>query len=376
MKRRIYLDNNATTLVDGPVKDVILQLLEKPLGNPSSIHSFGKEARAILSQARNTIANHLKIKPEEIIFTSGGTESLNMVLRGVFGSNPLGHLITSSVEHAAVFSTAQHLQKIGTNVTYLNPGLWGAVTPDAVKNAIRSDTRLIALMAVNNETGVKTDVAAIASIAKEASIPFLVDGIALLGKEPFEIPEGVTAMAFSGHKIHAPSGIGIAWVHPSMKLSPLISGGDQEFGKRGGTENLPGVAAFAKAIELLDQELPEASLRMARLRDKFENALKQEVTGIFVNGEGPRISNTSNLAFEGVEGETLLMMLDIEGVAASHGSACASGALEPSRVLREMGISKERAASSVRFSLSRMTTEQEIDEAVKLILFAIDKLRA
>ncbi len=375
MKPKVYLDNNATTFIDPRALAAVSTHLQTHLGNPSSLHAFGQEARAILTNSRHYIAASLGVKSQEIIFTSGGTESLNMIFRGIFQKDGSSHLITSSVEHAAVYSTAKALEALGTNVTFLNPGIWGAVEPQAVKAAIRPNTQLIALMAVNNETGVKTDIKAIGAIAKEAKIPFLVDGIALLGKEPFQIPDGVTAMVFSGHKLHAPKGIGLTWVRNTLSLLPLLTGGEQEFGKRGGTENLPGIVGLAKAIALLEEELPKATIKMANLRNKFEAELIDALPGVTINGTGPRICNTSNLAFEGIEGETLLMRLDMEGIAASHGSACASGALEPSRILLNMGYKREHVASSLRFSLSRMTSEQEIETAVHIICTLVRKLR-
>lgn len=373
--RPIYLDNNATTPIDPRVLAVIEEDLRINFGNPSSTHSLGQESRKRLTQAKHFIANFFKVKPIELVFTSGGTEALNMVIRGLFQSNPSGHILTSSVEHSAVYATVKALESTGTNATFLSPGLWGAVTPDAVRAALRPDTRLIALMAVNNETGVKTDIESIAEIAREARIPFLVDGVGLLGKEPFTIPAGVSAICFSGHKLHAPKGIGLAIIRKTLSIVPLITGGNQENGLRGGTENVTGIIALAKAIELLNQEFPEASQRMERLRNHFENTLMSQLSGVTVNGQGPRVVNTSDLSFKGLEGETLLAALDMEGVAASHGSACASGALEPSRILLNMGLSREAARSSVRFSLSRFTTQNEIDRAIEIIVRLVTKLR-
>jgi cysteine desulfurase len=367
MVPKIYLDNNASTAVDFRVVDLIIDEARKAMGNPSSTHSFGQEMRKRLIKARNMLAVILGVKSQEIIFTSGGTEGINLIIRGVFGYHPSGHLITSNVEHACVYANAKQLEAHGCEVSYLSPGLWGAVTPDAVRAALRPNTRLITLMAVNNETGVKTDIEAIARIAEEAQVPFVVDGVALLGKELFRIPSGVSAMCFSGHKLHAPQGTGFAFIRSQLKLHTIMNGGDQEFGRRGGTENILGILALTKAVELLATELPAASQRMQILRDKFENTLQQEFPYITINGQGPRIVNTTNLAFKGIDGETLLMKLDREGIAASHGSACASGALEPSRVLLNMGIPLDMARSSIRFSLSRLTTEQEIDTSLNIL---------
>ena len=366
-KRRIYLDNNATTFIDPRIVDVVAHNLTHVQGNPSSIHSYGQEAKALLNKARRTIADFLKVKPGEIVFTSNGTEAMNFLIEGILNQTAKGHVITSSAEHACVYSTCQALQKQGWNVEFLSPGLYGAITPEAVEAAIRPDTKLITLMAVNNETGVKTDFAAIAAIALKHRIPFVVDGVALLGKELFEIPAGVTGMGFSGHKFHAPKGCGFAFVRSGVKINPLLLGGEQESGRRGGTENLIGIVAMAEAIQLLNSELPEATKRMEQLRDKFEKGVMEKIPTVKVNGSGPRIANTSNLTFPGMEGETLLTRLDIAGVAASHGSACSSGALEPSRILLNMGIPRREAEAALRFSFSRMTTEDDIVHAIDVI---------
>lgn len=363
---RIYLDNNATTFVDPRVVTVVAESLSLIQGNPSSIHSFGQEAKSALNKARRQFADALAVKPAEIIFTAGGTESMNMLIRGILPEK--GHIITSAAEHACVYSTCQYLQSQGWSVDFLKPTQAGAVTPDMVQAAIRPDTRLITLMAVNNETGVKTDISAIAAIAMKERIPFVVDGVALLGKEIFTIPQGVLAMGFSGHKFHAPKGSGFVFLRSGTKLQPLLIGGEQESGRRGGTENLSGIVGMAAALEIVQKELPEASQRMERLRDKFEQAVCAALPTVKVNGSGPRVVNTTNLTFAGVEGETLLARLDMAGVAASHGSACSSGALEPSRVLLSMGIPRKEVEAALRFSLSRMTTEDEIDRAIKIII--------
>ncbi|MDB6080745.1 MAG: nifS, partial [Chlamydiia bacterium] len=337
MKTKIYLDNNATTAIAPLVIESVIHAFST-FGNPSSAHSFGQEARALVVKARDSMASFLKVKPHEIIFTSSGTESINMLLRGLFGFYPVGHIITSSVEHAACYNTVQALEAAGCKVSYLMPGLHGAVTVDQVVEALTPQTRLITLMAANNETGVITDLEAIGRIALERGIPFIVDGVALLGKEPITIPEGVSAIAFSGHKIHAPKGVGITVIRKGgrEKLAPYLTGGPQELGRRAGTEDVPAIVGLGRAIELLSHDGLHAYDRMRRLRDEFEEELLQ-LGDVLINGQGPRISNTSNMAFLGVEGELLLMQLDREGVAVSHGSACTTGALEPSRILLNMG---------------------------------------
>jgi len=375
MTQKIYLDNNGTTDLAPQVRDLLNSLLMTNLGNPSSTHSFGQKTRSMINRARDSISHYLGIKSTELIFNSGGTESANMVLRGRFASNKPGHLITSAAEHSCVYATAKYLETTGTSVTFLSPGLWGAVTPESVRSAIRSETQLIALMAVNNETGVKTDIQAIAAIAKENGIPLFVDGVALLGKEAFTIPDGVSAMSFSGHKIHAPSGVGMCFVRSGFKLSPQITGGEQELGKRAGTENVLGILALAKAVELLVDELPHSSEKMLTLRKQFEEGLLSQLPNAQINGLGPRTVNISNIAFPGVDGEGLLIALDAAGVAASHGSACSSGSLEPSRILLNMGIPLELVRSSIRFSLSRYTTEEEIVAAIHIVVKTVNRLQ-
>lgn len=374
MNQRIYLDNNATTAVDPEIIDEITLAFQTLIGNPSSVHFYGQQAKARLQKARDEIAKTLskEISSREIIFTSGATEALNLVIRGLDEEH--GHVISSDVEHSAVYATLQQL-KNPSYVTFLKAGLYGAVTLDAVKQAYRHDTKMIVLMAVNNETGVKTDIAAIAAFAKEKGIHFVVDGVALLGKEPFEIPGGVSAICFSGHKFHAPKGVGFCMIRRHLKLKPYMTGGEQEFGLRGGTENLIGIIGMQAAIRILNQKLEHSSKEMQRLRDKFEISLQTQLPNVSVNGLGIRVVNTTNLCFKGIEGELLLAHLDREGVAVSLGSACASGALEPSRVLLNMGLPVEDAVSSIRFSLSRMTTEDEIDRAIEIIVRVVNRLK-
>lgn len=362
--KRIYLDNNASTGLDPRVLEAMMDDLCSIPGNPSSIHHFGQEARKRLTLARQTISGYLHVKPGELFFTSGGTEALNMILRGFYAFRPNCHILTSDIEHSSIYHTLQLLEKKGASVTYLPAGLWGAVRAQQI-----TDLRphLIVLGSVNNETGVKTDIEAIADFAHRQNIPFVVDAVSHLGKECFRIPLGISAMAFSGHKLHAPKGIGLAFIRSSFKVEPLLIGGDQEHSKRAGTENLSGILGLAKAIELLKTELPSATERMQSLRDKLIEGLMRRCGNIVVHGQGPRICNTANIAFPGVEGESLLIKLDLNGISVSHGSACSSGALQPSRILLNMGIPSSIASASLRFSLSRWTTEEEIDTTIDVV---------
>ncbi len=375
MKKLIYLDNNATTPLDPHVIHAMTRSLKQDFGNPSSSHVVGRHIRGLLDDARRSIASYLGVKPRELVFTSGGTEAINTVIRGLTKGCLPGHIVTSSVEHSAVFNTVQEMERLGWNVTFVAPGLWGAITPDAVRAAMTSHTVLIAVMAVNNETGVKTDVEGIAQVAMEAGIPLFVDGVALLGKETFTIPMGVSAMAFSAHKLHGPKGIGLLYTRNRLKLPALITGGGQEFGMRAGTENIVGIVGFATAIERLREEQVSAMPRVLQLRDRLESGIMGRCSDVIVNGEGPRVANTTNLAFSGVDGEALLINLDQSGVAVSHGSACTSGALEPSRILVNMGVPLELARSSMRFSLSRFTTEEEIDAVIEIVAAQVARLR-
>jgi cysteine desulfurase len=369
----IYLDNNATTGLDSRVVEAMLQELSLQPSNPSSTHFFGRQAKQKLQHSRETIAKFLNVKAHEILFTSGGTEALNMLIRGTLQAG--GHAITSNVEHSCVHNTLTALISQGVDVSFLPAGLLGTVDAEAIRAALRPSTRLIVLSAANSETGVKIDMEKIARVAEEAHIPFIVDGVSLLGKELFTIPSGVTAMGFSGHKLHGPKGAGFAFLRSSFKIPPLLTGGDQEFGMRAGTENLPGIIGMAKAVELLSTELPIATHRMAVLRDKLESGLLVHANPVIVNGMGPRIANTCNLSFPNVRGEDLLIALDMAGIAVSHGSACTSGAMQPSRILLEMGVPHPIAQSAIRFSLSRFTTEEEIDICIQSTSQIVSRLR-
>lgn len=373
--QHIYLDYNSSTPIDPKVLKVLIKQLEEEKGNPSSVHFYGQKCRHQLDQSRQIIARFLHAKPNEVIFTSGGTEGAALLLQGYLFQHPNCHVITSGTEHACVYETLKEFQKRGCGVSFLSSGKWGAVSPEEVLQAIRPETRLISLMAVNNETGVKSDIERIAAIAESANIPFFVDGIAWLGKEKIEIPSGVSALFFSGHKIHAPKGVGFCICRRSVKLSPLFFGGNQEYYRRAGTENLPGIAALAEAVRLLEIHQDEWIEHMRRMRDLFELELIKRLPETTVNGLGPRICNVSNLSFPGMDGETMLIHLDKEGIAASHGSACASGALEPSRVLLEMGLTQAQAQSSLRFSFGRTTTESEVHQAVQIIVRIVEKLQ-
>lgn len=373
----LYLDHNATTPLDPRVLGVMQGALEHLFGNPSSLHSKGRESRSSLQKARGAIAALLGFRPQELTFCSGGTEGMNMLLRGWCRQHPNGHVLTSSGEHACVYETLQMLQQAGQNVTFLSPGPHGAVLPESVEpylQAAQGVPQLLVFMAVNNETGVKTDLHGMASLSERFGAHFFVDGVAALGKEPIAIPAGVNAFCCSAHKIYGPKGIAAVAVR-GWSCPALLTGGGQELGRRAGTENVPAILAFAEAVKYVQLEQQQALPRIMQLRDLFEQELFQQLPEIVRHGSGPRVGNTSNLSFLGVDGEALLIALDQMGIAASHGSACASGAIEPSRVLIEMGVPREQARSSIRFSLGRTTTEEEIKRAIAALCQIVPSLR-
>lgn len=366
--RKIYLDNNATTSLDQGVIAAMQDVMQAMPLNPSSIHTFGQTAKQYLIRARDTLAQGLHVKPNELIFTSSATEALNFLIRGFYALSPQCHIISSDVEHPAVRLTLADLQRVGAHVTYVPAGLWGAPLPEAVHQAVQPSTGMIVLSAVNSVTGVKTDLDAIAKMAHRHNIPLIVDAVQLLGKEPLHLPRTVAGAAFSAHKIHGPQGVGACILRTDYRIPPLITGGHQEQGRRAGTENLIGIVGFAKAVELLAEVLPQAKDRMEALRNHLVNRLSQALGNLVIHGAGPKVCNTVHIGFPGEDGETLLQQLDLAGIAVSHGSACSSGGREPSPILIAMGIPHKLAQASLRFSLSRMTTQEEIDTTVDTIL--------
>lgn len=358
----IYLDNNATTQLDRRVLEVMIEELATGPSNPSSIHGYGRRAQQRLQRARDEVAAFFAARPDEILFTSSGTEAINLAIRGM---RPQKRIISTRIEHAAVYNT---LEQLGLPITYLPVDLRGHIDLADLEGAMGPDVSMLVLSGVNSETGVKNPIDAIAQIAQEHSVPFIVDGVGWLGKELLSIPKGVSAMAFSSHKIHGPTGVGCLYLRKGSTIYPQLSGGNQERALRAGTENLPGIVGFAKAIALLKDALPGATSQMERLRDLLEAELQEVARPA---GAGERICNTSSLTFAGMDGESLLIQLDQNGICASMGSACSSSALEPSRVLLEMGLSREEARSTLRFSLSRFTTEEEIRRLCALLSFSV-----
>ncbi len=382
--QRIYMDANATTQLDPQVFEAMRPWLMGSFGNASSIHHYGQQARMAVERARDEVAGALGARANEIIFTSGATESDNLALFGVVAkaldAGEPAHLITSAIEHHAVLHAAEELERRGARVTYLPVGSEGVVDPDDVRRALRPETRLISLMLANNETGALQPVEAAARIAAEAGIPVHTDAVQAVGKMPLNVKTlGVRMLSLSGHKLHGPQGVGALWVGRGVRLQPLLYGGAHERQRRAGTENLPGIVGLGAAVRGGTSALRDgAADRIAAMRDRLEQGLLASIAECGVNGptaSGARLPNTTNLWFDHLEGEALVIALDLKGLALSGGSACASGATEPSHVLTAMGLSAHRARASLRFSLSRMTTDDEIDRALGLVPAAVARLR-
>jgi len=371
---RIYLDNNAATVIDPEVLAAYIYAVKECWANPSSTHREGQRAKGVLEEARTKIASAFDLPAQQVVFFSSATEALNTTIKGLLCSPIGGHIITTGVEHAAVWETCRWLEAQGQEVSFLSVGPYGAPKVEDVERAMQKNTIGLVLMSVNNETGVKTDIEAMASLAESYRIPLIVDAVAQLGKEPCMLYPGIAAACFSSYKVHGPCGVGFALLNYGVSCSPLLHGSGQERGRRSGTENVSAIYACSHAVEICLNELPQIAPRVKKLRDRFERNLLA-LPGLELNGEGPRVGNTSNIAFSDLSGEELLIQLDLLGVAASHGAACSAGALEPSRVLLEMGYLKSRADGSVRFSLGKYTSEQDVSNAVQLIAQAVEKLR-
>lgn len=385
--RRIYMDANATTPLLPEVFEAMRPFWMEHYGNASSIHQQGQHARAAVDHARESVARLLHCRASEIVFTSGGTESDNLalfgtVLPGSSGTGEKPHLITTSMEHHAVLHAAESLEKQSVDVTFLPCTAQGLIEPAALSAAIRRNTRLVSIMFANNETGVIQPIAELAAIAHAAGALFHTDAVQAAGKVLLDLsPRGplkdVDLLTLSGHKIYAPKGVGVLFVRRSVRLAPMMHGGSHERQRRAGTENVAGIVGLGKAVEMAqDWLVTDGPNRLSALRDRLEQGILAEVDEAGVNGAGaPRVCNTANLYFDHVEAEALVIALDLKGLSVSGGSACQSGATEPSHVLTAMGLSAARARASIRFSLSKLTTEEEVDEALTLIPAAVARLR-
>jgi len=377
--RRVYLDHNATTPTHPEVVKAMLPYYEDVFGNASSIHQFGQQARMAIDEAREKVAEFIGAKPEEIVFTSSGTESDNFAIKGVaYANEEKGrHIITSSIEHHAVLNTCKFLGKHGFKITYLPVDRYGVVNPDDVRKAITDDTILISIMHANNEVGTIEPIAEIGKIAKEKEIYFHTDAVQSIGKIPINVNElNIDLLSLSGHKLYGPKGIGVLYIRKGTRIQPLIHGGHHERNRRAGTENVPGIVGLGKAIEIAKLSMEKESIYLTNLRDRLYNGIKEKIDNIYLNGHPVnRLPNTLNLSFEFVEGESIIHNLDMKGVAVSSGSACTSGSLEPSHVLKAMGVEPAIAQGSIRFSLGKDNTEEEIDYVIEILPEIIFRLR-
>jgi cysteine desulfurase len=376
MMRRIYLDNNASTPVLPEVLEAMRPYFGEHFGNASSIHHHGQETRAAVESARDSVASLLGCRAAEIVFTSGGTEGDNLAIAGFAG--PGDHIITSTIEHHAVLHACQHLEEIGCEVTYVPVDGRGQIDPEDVRRALRSNTKLISIMLANNETGVLQPVEEIGKIATEADVYFHTDAVQAAGKVPIDAKRiGCDALTISGHKMHAPQGVGALYVRKGAHLQPLFYGGRHERSRRAGTENVPGIVGLGKAAELAVQGFERGDdKKVSTQRDRLQQGVLAQVEDAGINGEGAlRVPNTSNIYFDHIDGEAMVISLDLKGLAASTGAACSSGAIEPSHVLMAMGLPSDRARASIRFSLGKQNTAEEIDFALALVPEAVARLR-
>ncbi|MBZ5705281.1 MAG: cysteine desulfurase [Acidobacteriia bacterium] len=374
--RRVYFDNNATTPVLPEVFEAMRPYFGEHFGNASSIHHHGQETRAAVERARESVASLLGCRPSEIVFTSGGTEGDNLAIFGLAQAGD--HIITSTIEHHAVLNSCKHLEAAGCEVTYVPVDGRCLVDPDDVRRALRPNTKLITIMMANNETGVLQPVEEIGKIAAEADVYFHTDGVQAAAKVPIDIKRiECDLLSISGHKMHAPQGAGALYVRKGTILQPMLYGGSHERSRRAGTENVPGIVGLGKAAELAREALERGDLaKMAAMRDRIQQTLLGAVEATGVNGDGaPRVPNTTNIYFDYIEGEALVIALDLKGLAVSTGAACSSGAIEPSHVLTAMGLRPDRARASLRFSLGKQNTPEDVEFALSLVPQTVARLR-
>ncbi len=378
---RIYLDHNATTPVDPRVVDAVTGVLRDQFGNASSVHTFGQAAKSCVDDARSAVATLLGGRPQEIVFTSGGTEADNLAIRGVADahvSTSRRHLIASAIEHEAVLNTFKALARRGWTTSLLPVDSTGIVDPAALESAITDDTALVSVMHANNEIGTIQPIPELAAIANRHGALFHSDAVQSVGKVPVAVDDlHVDLLSLSGHKFNGPKGIGALWVRRGSRLTATATGGRQERNRRAGTENVPGIVGLGEAARLATEKLATEDARVGLLRDRLEAGILTVVPGTVVNGDCEhRVPNTTNISFDRVEAESLLIALDLEGIAVSTGSACSSGALEPSHVLRAMGFSPHRTQNAIRFSLGMANTADQIDRVVAVLPRVVEKLRS
>ena len=377
--QHFYFDHNATTPVAPEVMETAVSCLGQVYGNASSIHHFGQAAKQRLETARRQVAALIRSDAREIVFTSGGTEADNMAILGVVraAGRPRKHILTCAIEHPAVLMTVKQLQREGVDATAVRVGPSGIVNPDDIRRALRPETVLISIMHANNELGTLQPIAEIAQIARQAGVPLHVDGVQTTGKIPVDVAAlGVDLFTMSGHKLYAPKGVGALYVRKGTQLAPVTFGGHHERDRRPGTENVPGIAAFGAAAELAGRRLNEDAERLAQLRDRLETTILERIPGTGINGSRwNRTPNTSNIYFDGVDGEAMVIALDLRGFAVSTGAACSSGALTPSHVLTAIGLTDDRARASMRFSLGRGNTAEQVDALAEAICGSVAHLR-
>lgn len=378
MNRIVYVDNNATTKTAPEVLDAMLPFLKEKYGNPSSMHSFGGNIKKDVEEAREKVAALINADPEEIIFTSCGTESDNMAIHGVLSAQQKkNEIIMSRVEHPAVLNTCLSLAKNGSTVTEISVNENGTLNIDELKNALNGNTAIASIMWANNETGVVFPVKKIAEMIKEKGIVMHTDAVQAAGKISIDVKNiPVDLLSISGHKIHAPKGVGMLYIRKGTKIRSYLTGGHQEFGLRAGTENVPYIVGFGRACELAKATMEKDNIKMKELVNRLEQELLKKCSATTINGlNEERLPNTTNISFQYIEGESILLLLDEEGICASSGSACSSGSLEPSHVLRAMGIPFTKIHGSIRFSLSRYNTKEDIDYIIEKLPPIVNRLR-
>ena len=379
--QRIYLDYNATTPLLPAVVDQMTATLREEFGNPSSVHHFGQRAKAAIDEARSAVAALIGADPSEVVFTSGGTESDNFAVRGVAEAlEPTGrrHLIASAIEHEAVLNTVKALGKRGWSVTLLPVDQTGIVSPDALRAALTDQTALVSIMHANNEIGTVQPIAELARLAHERGALFHTDAVQTAGKLPIDVKAlGVDLLSLSAHKFYGPKGVGAIWIRRGLRLLPFMTGGKHERNRRAGTENVAGIVGMGVAAQAACAKMASEATRLAALRDRLEAGILESVPGTAVNGaRDSRVPNTTNISFDRVEAESLLIALDLAGIAVSTGSACSSGTLEPSHVLKAMGFPAHRTQNSIRFSLGTANSEGDIDRVIAVLPGVVDKLRS
>ncbi len=378
--KTIYMDHNATTPTDPRVLEAMLPYFRERFGNPSSPYSLAHGPRRALDGARESVAKCLGCAPEDIVFTGCGSESDNMAIQGVCAlcEGPPGHIVTSSIEHHAVLHTCERMERCGWDVTYLGVSDGGLVSVDDVERALRRDTRLVTIMHANNEVGTIQPLEAIGELTRARGVPFHSDAVQGVGKIPVSVDAlGVDLLSLSAHKFHGPKGVGALYVRPGTRVAAITFGGQQERGLRPGTENVPGIVGLAAALSIAVDEMPETMERLEAMTSRLTDGILSRIDGVLVNGdERHRIPGTVNLSFPGIEGESIVLGLDMEGVAVSTGSACTTDAVGPSHVLQAMGIPPNAAQGSVRFGLGRRTVDQDIDHVLAVLPGIVERLRA